>query len=196
MFDVAKYWNDRYKSGGDSGAGSYGLLAIFKAEIINDFVEKNNINTVLEFGCGDGNQLTLANYHIYKGIDISEAAINICKNTFQNDLSKVFLTEHDGTKAELVLSLDVLFHIIDEKELHEYIFNLFRYATKYVIIYACDEIPNYDCPKHFKPKPFTNWINKNIMGWKLKDFIKNKYPYNAENPTGTSVSNFYIYERW
>jgi predicted TPR repeat methyltransferase len=125
MFDVAKYWNDRYKSGGDSGAGSYGLLAIFKAEIINDFVEKNNINTVLEFGCGDGNQLTLANYHIYKGIDISEAAINICKNTFQNDLSKVFLTEHDGTKAELVLSLDVLFHIIDEKELHEYIFNLF-----------------------------------------------------------------------
>ena len=37
MFDSKKYWNDRYLKGNDSGSGSYGILAKFKADIINDF---------------------------------------------------------------------------------------------------------------------------------------------------------------
>jgi hypothetical protein len=37
------YWEQRYKSGGNSGAGSYGKLASFKGEIINDFAEKHNV---------------------------------------------------------------------------------------------------------------------------------------------------------
>jgi hypothetical protein len=52
------YWIARYKRGGDSGRGSYGKLAQFKAGVINKFVEANKINTIIEFGCGDGNQLT------------------------------------------------------------------------------------------------------------------------------------------
>ena len=34
----AAYWEERYRRGGNSGAGSYGKLAEFKAEVINDFV--------------------------------------------------------------------------------------------------------------------------------------------------------------
>lgn len=43
MFNSKKYWNDRYLTVGNSGAGSYNKLAQFKADIINNFVEKNQI---------------------------------------------------------------------------------------------------------------------------------------------------------
>lgn len=58
-FNSKEYWQKRYSVGENSGAGSYGRLAKFKAEIINEFVKKNKINLVTEFGCGDGNQLFL-----------------------------------------------------------------------------------------------------------------------------------------
>ena len=53
MFPDAKftnsqeYWRNRYKRGGNSGAGSYNNLAEFKGEIINEFVSKNNVKTVI-----------------------------------------------------------------------------------------------------------------------------------------------------
>ena len=56
-FYSSKYWENRYKAGGNSGSGSYSNLAIFKAEIINSFVKDNKIESVIEFGCGDGQQL-------------------------------------------------------------------------------------------------------------------------------------------
>ena len=33
----------------------------FKAEIINNFIEKNDIQTIIDYGVGDGNQLKLIN---------------------------------------------------------------------------------------------------------------------------------------
>ena len=58
--DSGSYWEQRYVRKRTSGAGSYGRLAVHKAEVLNQFVTDNNIDTVVEFGCGDGNQLTLA----------------------------------------------------------------------------------------------------------------------------------------
>lgn len=55
------YWERRYQSGKNSGAGSYSKLADFKANIINSFVLEHNITHVIEFGCGDGNQLFWSN---------------------------------------------------------------------------------------------------------------------------------------
>ena len=51
------YWEQRYSSGSNSGDGSRGKLAEFKAEIINSLVKDKKIESVIEFGCGDGNQL-------------------------------------------------------------------------------------------------------------------------------------------
>lgn len=56
------YWEQRYRQAGNSGAGSYGRLAEFKAEVLNEFVARHSIGSVVEFGSGDGNQLTLAKY--------------------------------------------------------------------------------------------------------------------------------------
>ena len=79
------YWIERYDSGGNSGDGSYGKLAEFKAEILNEFVQQNNIKTIIEYGSGDGNQLTLAEYPSYTGFDVSPKALSLCREKFLND---------------------------------------------------------------------------------------------------------------
>ena len=47
------YWEERYSTGGNSGVGSYGKFAEFKATTLNEFVAKHNLRSVIEFGCGD-----------------------------------------------------------------------------------------------------------------------------------------------
>lgn len=86
------YWINRYSHGGNSGEGSYGESAEFKAEVLNNFVKRENVKSVIEFGSGDGNQLKLAVYRQYIGFDISEDAVAHCRNIFMNDKSKNFQT--------------------------------------------------------------------------------------------------------
>jgi len=85
----AAYWESRYKKGGTSGAGSYAQFAEFKAEVLNEFVQANAVRSVIEFGCGDGNQLTLAHYPRYVGVDVSPAAVEKCRALFQADATKL-----------------------------------------------------------------------------------------------------------
>src|SRR5437899_4317923 len=58
----------------NSGLGSYDKLAEFKAEVLNGFVKENTIKSVIEYGCGDGNQLKFAEYPSYLGFDVSVKA--------------------------------------------------------------------------------------------------------------------------
>lgn len=55
------------QKGGNSGAGSYNNLALFKASVLNNFIKKNNINMVIEWGSNDCNQISFANYKSFIG---------------------------------------------------------------------------------------------------------------------------------
>lgn len=192
------YWENRYFDNRNSGHGSYGRLADFKAEVLNNFVKKNNISSIIEFGCGDGNQLSLANYSNYIGIDVSETAIELCKARFKADTSKEFYLAKDfhekEVKAELVLSLDVLFHLIEDHVFETYMNDIFNTATHYVIIYSSNYEENI--ASHVKSRKFTDWVDKNQKdSWVLKQTIKNKYPFNPDEPDHTSMSDFYIYQK-
>lgn len=195
-FSTKKYWEQRYANGGNSGTGSYNKLAEFKAEIINDFVKQQNINSIIEFGCGDGNQLSLANYPQYIGLDISETAINKCKQMFKDDKTKSFIlydsnSKQPDIKADLTLSLEVIFHLVENKLFNNYMTHLFNCANKFVIIYSS----NFDGPinSYERDRKFTDWINKNKPDWHLLKVINNKYQYILNDPDNTSKSDFYIY---
>ena len=71
-YGSAEYWERRYREreNSGSGSGSYGRLAEFKAEVINSFISENGIRSVLEFGSGDGNQLSLFKIEDYTGFDV------------------------------------------------------------------------------------------------------------------------------
>ncbi len=188
-----EYWIQRYASGGNSGAGSYNKLAEFKAEIINDFVKVNNIITIIEYGCGDGNQLKLAEYPSYIGFDVSPKAIALCQNIFQGYESKSFrlMTEYKGETAQLTLSLDVIYHLIEDDIYYSYMERLFNSSERFVIIYSSNhnEVQKY----HQKNRQFTKWVETNISHWKLIRHIPNRYPY--KNTKEGSISDFFIYEK-
>jgi len=197
-FDSSRaYWERRYASGGSSGVGSYHHLAEFKAEVINKFVSDHQIKSVIEFGSGDGNQLTLANYPNYLGLDVSNTAILFCRERFQNDDTKRFchLSEYNGETAELTLSLDVIYHLIEDTAYFEHMDKLFRAAERFVIIYAndTDETPE-GTPPHVKFRKFTDWVAAYALDWQLLDHIPNRYPLIDSEKTG-SFADFFIYGR-
>jgi len=78
-FSSAAYWEQRYRAGGHSCAGSHGRLAAFKATVLNRLVRDNAITTAVEFGCGDGNQLAMLEIADYVDLDVAPAAIAACQ---------------------------------------------------------------------------------------------------------------------
>ena len=198
----SKYWETRYVFGGSSGYGSFGRLAEFKAGIINSFVSECRVESVIEFGCGDGNQLKLANYPVYVGLDVSEKAVVLCKEKFYNDTSKKFFlyAPHlfDVTakeyKADLALSLDVVYHLVEDEIYVNYLKHLFGSAEKYVIIYSSnwDESGGF-YERHVRHRNITKNIAEWFPTWTLNKIIKNKYPPGQDSGE-TSFSDFFIYE--
>ena len=190
------YWERRYASGGTSGPGSYGKLALFKAEIINRFVADHSVQSVIEFGCGDGNQLELAAYPNYLGVDVSETALARCRKRFREDRSKSFelAADYDGSKAELALSLDVIFHLVEDSVFEHYMARLFDAATRFVIIYSSnrDERVSDPAAMHVRHRRFTDWVGVNAAGWELMECIPNRHPDQGDYDRG-SFSDFYLY---
>lgn len=191
------YWIDRYQSGRNSGSGSYGKLALFKAEILNNFVESRRLKTVIEYGCGDGNQLKLAKYPAYIGFDVSKEAVTRCKEMFIGDSSKTFMMMNDykEERSDLAISLDVIYHLVEQNVFNDYMNRLFDSAEKYVIIYSSNTNKNKRVQSpHVKHRQFTDWIQNQKSEWKLLEHVPNKHPFMGSQATG-SHSDFYIYER-
>ena len=191
------YWDRRYSSGGNSGGGSYGELAEFKAKIINKFVQDNNIQSVIEYGCGDGNQLKLAEYPRYLGFDVSPTAISLCKRIFAHDATKTFAVMQDYAEetAELALSLDVIYHLVEDQIFNAYMQTLFRSAQRFVIIYSSntDEQTNR-VAAHVRHRNFTAWIDENRPDWEVTQHIPNAFPYQDDASEGF-LADFYFYAR-
>lgn len=192
-----EYWKNRYQKGGNSGDGSYDRLAEFKAEVINDFIRKHDIQTVIELGCGDGNQLLLAQYPKYLGFDVSDDAIKTCINKFHNDPSKAFLnmSQLSTQKADLSMSLDVIYHLVEDEVFDSYMRQLFDCSNQYVIIYSSDrnQQDKLQAP-HVKHRKFTQWVEQYASSWILTDMIPNKYPYNGDTEV-SSFADFYFFKK-
>jgi hypothetical protein len=199
--DTASYWEERYASGGNSGGGSYNRLAEFKAQVLNDLIAKEKIASAIEFGCGDGNQLALISYPRYIGLDVSKTTIQRCSRRFSNDRSKSFFLYdpsafHDNGKifqADLSLSLDVLYHIVEEEAFTKYLGDLFRSSGNLVVVYSSD-YDSYQL-KHVKHRKFSSYVAKDFPEFKLVNHIKNPYPYSEEDEENTSLADFYIYRK-
>lgn len=192
----ADYWENRYYQGGSSGSGSYNRLAQFKADVLNEFVRTHSIGTILEFGSGDGAQLALADYPSYIGVDVSPTAIDVTRRRFAGDKTKKFVLSSEideELSAQLVLSLDVIYHLVEDEVFNSYMNQLFDASTRYVIIYASNEEKGWPGP-HVRHRRFTSWIESNRSDFRLVNKIPNKFPYSDRDPDNTSFADFYIFE--
>ncbi len=181
-----KYWAKRYEDGGNSGDGSYGDLADFKATIINTFVENKEIHTTIELGCGDGNQLSLYKFKDYHGVDVYEPLINQLKLRFPGYSFSTWSNKLLERKWELSTSIDVLYHVVDDNQYNQYMNRLFNLSSKWVLIYSS----NFDSCQHLhvKHRNFSGWVDRNRKDFYLYKFIKNKYP-------NRSSADFFIYKK-
>lgn len=132
------YWETRYRLGGHSGQGSRGEAARYKAEVINAFLQRHAIQSMIEFGCGDGFQLGMFTVPKYTGVDVSATIVEHCRKLYASDSSKDFLLvdNYSGQKAQLAVSLDVIFHLVEDQVYDEYLDRLFNAAESYVIVYS------------------------------------------------------------
>jgi SAM-dependent methyltransferase len=193
------YWEARYAEGGSSGTGSYGRLARAKAEILNSYVRSEGIMSVLEIGCGDGNQLTLADYPNYIGFDVSHTVIAACRERFAGDPTKLFEVSGDEQMpiCELGLSLDVIYHLVEDEVFEQYMADLLGHSSKLVVLYTSDSdvfVPKSVTPPHIRHRPIGRWMTGQ-KDWRLRERIANPYPYRVGAEGETSYADFYVYER-
>jgi SAM-dependent methyltransferase len=196
-FSSQGYWAERYRAGGNSGPGSYGRLARFKADVLNEFVKSNGVASVIEFGSGDGNQLALAQYSAYVGYDVSPVAVKACRERFAGDATKEFFLaeDYDGRQADLALSLDVIFHLTEDEAFDAYMRTLFAASRKHVILYSSNSAQPGPGSLHVRHRCFTRWIDETLpSAWSLVRTIPNAYPYDGDYET-TSFSEFFIYSK-
>jgi SAM-dependent methyltransferase len=195
-FSSAAYWEARYRAGGNSGAGSYGRLALFKAAFINTFVALNGLSRVNEFGCGDGNQLGLLAIPHYTGVDVSPTVLERCRLRFPGP-GYAFVDQADLATlppAELGLSLDVIFHLTEDAVFEHYLRTLFALSTDFVIIYASDR-DTATMDQHVRHRAVSDSVRRMFPEWMLLAKLPNIYPFDPRRPHDTSFADFMVFGR-
>jgi SAM-dependent methyltransferase len=170
-----RYWEDRYAAGGTSGPGSYGPSAQWKADMVNAWVRELGMTSVVDFGCGDGNQLSLADYPRYLGLDRSATAVRHCIERFSADPTKSFLKFEPGELADpagwlrgdMALSMEVIFHLVEDDIFEDYMRRLFAGAERFVVICSNDSSGDELVP-HERHRSFTAWVARECPGWRLE----------------------------
>ena len=92
------------------------------------------------------------------------------------------------------MSLDVIYHLLEDNIFDSYMKNLFNSSNKFVCIYSSNIDIGWD--KHVKHRKFTDWIEKNeIDNWRLIEYIPNKYLFDPKKIGTTTLADFYFYEK-
>jgi SAM-dependent methyltransferase len=196
-FSSAGFWEARYCAGGTSGAGSYGRLGTFKAAFINDFVALNEVGSVIDLGCGDGALLGLLEVPAYLGVDVSPTTLARCVARFADNPGcrfQSFDRLSDRDTAELGLSLDVIYHLVEDATYLAYLDRLFGLATRLAVIYASNIDGGWPA-RHVRHRRFTDTIAERFPEWRLAAHVPNLFPYDPARPDDTSFADFFVYAR-
>ncbi|MGV3485676.1 MAG: methyltransferase domain-containing protein [Planctomycetaceae bacterium] len=195
-----QYWEERYEKGGDSGEGSYGKLARYKAKFINAFSSQENCRSVIEFGCGDGNQASLLSVGSYTGIDISERCIAACRKMLgHRGYQFQTLQEYHANSAaglyDLSLSLDVIYHLIEDDVYRAYVTTLLHSSCRYSLIYASNfELYDQKLP-HVRHRSFVDDIRNWYPEWEFVSAFENPYLKPHDSREYGSFAQFHLFRR-
>lgn len=158
------YWNDRYNRGGNSGYGSYGDQMTQKVNWITPL----DFETVTEVGCGDfnfGSHILLNHPAQYLGLDISEVVIDHNREIYPGR-QRFQIFNGEIPPADLLMCVDVLFHIINDEELELMLDKLEKAWTKYLVITAYErdeEFHNHVRIRKFDYKRFGEPILREVI---------------------------------
>ncbi|GMI06423.1 hypothetical protein TrVE_jg8386 [Triparma verrucosa] len=221
----SSHWENNYFHNGTSGEGSIGIEALWKASILDEWTSKMGVKSCTELGSGDGVTLSLTkNHKHYKGYDVSRTTALNLKDKFKGDDTKEF-TWYDGSRlmnevelrkgrSHMALSMEVIFHLVEDEVYITYLKNLFNLAVEYVVIMSsnCEEdirlkgvlesafegggggvrVRNgmcFDPSGHVRHRAFLGEVLELFGGeWTLIDFKPQKYP-------DICFSDFYFFRK-
>jgi hypothetical protein len=101
--------------------------------------------------------------------------------------SSCFVDHADLFKAELALSLDVVYHLVENSIFETYMMHLFDAANHYVVVYATNGSIRDDAP-HVRHRCFSSWVDKNRSEWRLNEVV-------VGPASGPRRADFFVYER-
>lgn len=194
-----QYWEKRYARGRNSGTGSRGDEATFKSHVVNRLLVEHDIDSAVEFGCGDGYQLGLIAYPEYRGFDVSPSAVKRCREQYRGDSSKSFrvLSDYNAEKADLSLSLDVIYHLVEDHVFDQHMRLLFGSSRNLVAIYSTNyTLPADQQPHHIRHRRFTDWIAQHEPDWKLIERTEDSHDaVVSDGPVNDATVAFHIFAR-
>ncbi len=161
------YWNQRYSNGHGSGAGSQGPMMQRKVDILSNLPD---LHVVTEIGCGDFNfgrhlmdQIPKASYD---GYDIAPAILDRNRESYELPRIRFHDMDYRLDWCDLLICVDVLFHIIEDEEYQRMLDTINKTKWKYLAITAYE----YDGPsdrhvriRKFDPSVFGEPIVKEVI---------------------------------
>lgn len=197
-----KYWDQRYRNLGGSGSGSRGRLAAFKAHTVNLLATKHGAKTCVDLGCGDGFLRQFYLFDKYVGVDTSFEAVKMCSGIYsQDDYVHLTLDTQEYVsrlRMDMVLSMDVTFHILNDDPYRRYL-DLLCAVGRIVVLYAPNRTHQYMLNElgsiaphcYFRPTA----LDLHDRGLQLIESIRCPWPAERYGPEHGSHSNFYIFGR-
>ncbi len=193
----AQFWEDVYAAGGSSGPRENRVAIEFKSSFLNNFVREHSVKSVIEWGSGDGELLRHMRYPSYIGVDVSRSVVERCSRNFAHDGTKKFFAlgeiPMDTSRcADLALSLDVIYHLVEDSVYHAYMTNLFASATRFVVITAWDVGKDDPVTEgHVRHHAFSKWVAQHAGNWGLVQVVENHKPIGRGS---AATAPIYVYE--
>lgn len=120
--NTREYWNNRFLSNDWSIKGGEEQTTNFALEQVKHFsISKDFNGTILDFGCAIGNAIPVykSNYPNAKlfGLDISENAIEKCKEKYGDIATFIAGTHHEIPHVDIIIASNVFEHLSNDKEI-------------------------------------------------------------------------------
>ena len=145
-YDEREFWDSRYRNGLTSGPGSAGAEAAWKVAQVVALAKAHKCRTVLDLGHGDGElarafmaELPRASY---RGVDIAPSAIDVAHAKAAPRMSfevADFTAQDFDAQADLVVCLDVLFHLSTQDKHDAAVVAICRSFRKVAVVAAWNE---------------------------------------------------------
>lgn len=136
-----EYWEKRYKNGYTSGYGSYGEQLDKKLKWLSGL----DIRSITEVGCGDFNfgkhLLEIYPHATYVGMDVSRHVIERNKTLYPQ---YIFDTIGNIPPCDLLMCVDVVFHVLDDDRLEDLLNRLKKAQCRYFAITAYEREENME----------------------------------------------------
>ena len=93
------------------------------------------------------------------------------------------------------MSIDVIFHLVEDRVFNQYMQRVVDGSERYVLVYSSNYEGTIIAGHHVRHRKFTNWMKANAPEFRLIEEIPNRYPFDESNQEHTSFADFYLFER-